>query len=326
MSNTLTLVVLVASGGSADPATGAMARATHDALGAQASVVVREAAANVPSDEEAIAAEKAAGADAVVVVRWRDAQHGHAALRVHVARTGRWVDRALGFEASDADAERGRTIGFAVASMLPEPTALQETAPPAAAPPAAVPETKAAPEARPTPRTPPPHGAPVATLSLMGVGAVGGDAEGFGGALAGEWIALPWLALRVSGAVRAGSIDAAHSNTLAAYGGAGVVWRPIVATLARRFGFELRADYLLLYQSATRFATNSGSAETQSGGFSAIDGVAGASWLLAESVEALAGVGTEEVFGTRYIKVGDTRVAELPPLRLVIEAGIRARF
>jgi hypothetical protein len=325
MGGALTLVVLVAAGGSADPATAAMARATHDALGAQTSVVVRESAANGPSDEEVIAAEKTAGADAVVAVRWTDAQHAHAELRVHVARSGRWLDRAIGFESSDADAERGRTIGFAIASMLPEPSTASEP-PPGLAPsaPGARPTSTA--EQPPPPRVPPPHGPPTATLGLLGVAAVGGDAQGIGGALAGEWIAAPSFALRAGGAVRAGSIDTAHANTLAAYAAAGVVWRPVEATMARRFGLELRADYLLLYQSATRFSSADASSSTHSEWFSGVDAVADASWLLAESVELVAGAGAEEVFGTRYISVGGTRLATLPPLRVVMEAGIRARF
>jgi hypothetical protein len=96
-----------------------MAAATRDALGPSARVVVRETKSE-PTDVEALAVEQSDRADAIVELSWGDPQRRQAKLRMHVARSGRWIDRSIGFRPSDADSERGRTIGFAIASILPE--------------------------------------------------------------------------------------------------------------------------------------------------------------------------------------------------------------
>lgn len=139
----LIVIVFVAAGGAADATTRAMERAAQDALGLEAHVDVHETG-TVPSDLDVLVSEQKAHAAAVVELTWAE-QGRQARLRVHVARSGRWISRSIGFVPSDADAERGRTIGFAVASMLPgtaeEPTPhAPEPSPPeasAAAPPPA---------------------------------------------------------------------------------------------------------------------------------------------------------------------------------------------
>jgi hypothetical protein len=118
MADPVSLIVLVAAGMAGDPTTLAMLRAARDALG-DAPVEVREAHAT-PSDDDALAVEQQGHADAVVELAWIGAGRQHAKLRLHIARTGRWVERTIGFRPADAPAERGRTLGFAVASILPE--------------------------------------------------------------------------------------------------------------------------------------------------------------------------------------------------------------
>src|SRR5579864_7839397 len=122
MSDALTILLFVAIGEGSDATTRAMARATRDALGPGTTVEIRETA-NELNDDEALIAEQLAHADVVVDLTWRDPGHRNATLRVHVARSGRWLGRSIGFMPSDASTERGRTIGFAVVSMLPEPVA-----------------------------------------------------------------------------------------------------------------------------------------------------------------------------------------------------------
>ncbi|MDP9149257.1 MAG: hypothetical protein M3O36_04855, partial [Myxococcota bacterium] len=125
MADPLIVIVFVAAGGAADATTHAMERATHDALGLEAHVEVHETEI-VPSDLDVLITEQRAHAAAVVELTWAE-QGRQARLRVHVAQSGRWISRSIGFLPSDADAERGRTIGFAVASMLPD--ALREESP-----------------------------------------------------------------------------------------------------------------------------------------------------------------------------------------------------
>jgi hypothetical protein len=120
VADPITLIVLVAVGDAASPQTRAMAKATRDALGG-ASVEILEA--RDPSVDEALALERAAHASATVEVTWSGVAHRRATLRVHLARTARWVERSFGFGANDAASEQGRTLGFAVASIFPDTAA-----------------------------------------------------------------------------------------------------------------------------------------------------------------------------------------------------------
>src|SRR5258708_29822274 len=112
-------VVLVGAGEASDPTPSAMDRATRGAAEA-ATVDVREARSPSPTDDEALALEKTLPPTAVVELRWTDAAHRKALLRVHLSLESRWVERTVAFKPSDAIAERGRTLGFAVAAMMPE--------------------------------------------------------------------------------------------------------------------------------------------------------------------------------------------------------------
>lgn len=119
MADAITLIVLVAASEASSPTTHAMTRAVHEALGPTAHVIVHETSGD-PNDTEALSVERREGSDAVVELVWSDRGHREATLRAHIARSRHWLDRTIGFRPSDADAERGRTLGFAVASILPE--------------------------------------------------------------------------------------------------------------------------------------------------------------------------------------------------------------
>ncbi len=120
MAGAVTLVLLVAAGDATNATTRSMARATREALGPNLHLVVRPTNGE-PTDGEALRVERSEGADVVVELAWADPKQRQATLRVHLARSGHWLQRSIGFQPSDAEAERGRTLGFAVASFLPEP-------------------------------------------------------------------------------------------------------------------------------------------------------------------------------------------------------------
>jgi len=130
-----------------------MRGATHDALGG-ALVEVRETR-GLPDDETAVAIETSAHADAVVELGWADPRHRQANLRLHIASGGRWIERVIHFKPSDAQAERGRTLGFAVASMLPE-AAAEGGAPNSTSSPGSTATSAPAPPASATSNPPPP--------------------------------------------------------------------------------------------------------------------------------------------------------------------------
>jgi len=368
MAGALTLVILVASGQAHDPGTEAVARATREALGPETHVEVRETTGS-PTDNDAIQAETSAHADAVVEVRWNDAKHDQAVLHVLVARTSRWVYRTIGFEASDAPAERGRTLGFAVASMLPEgglsppaptptPTPTQTPTPsptpvPAQTPtqpstptptatqtPATTATSTSTPAEEPPTREEPLHGAVGAgarfVVDVVGLGAIGigsapdsrgspSTAEGFGAAAAAQWFPASTLSVRLGAGALGGTLpNEAEATTLYLLASAGLAVHPLRARAGRPFGMAVRADYVVMRQSMSRFADESPG--ERDSWLSGADVVVEGDWLFARDVEVVLGLGVIDVFTPTYVDVQGTRVATIPPLRGLAEAGFRLRF
>jgi hypothetical protein len=116
----LVLILLVTAADSADPVTRGIAAAARSALGPDARVVLRNCP-GPPNDQQALDLEASEHADAVAELRWPQAHHREAALRMHVASTNAWIDRRVDFHRADADAERERTLAFAMVAILPEP-------------------------------------------------------------------------------------------------------------------------------------------------------------------------------------------------------------
>jgi hypothetical protein len=334
MGDPLTVVILVAAGGAGEPTTLAIERAANEALGRSARVVVRESM-GAPTDGEALAFGAAAGEGATVEVTWADGAQRLAMLRVHLAGRGRWMDRAIGFGPADADAERGRTIGFALAAMLPEPapnTATPAPVPaPAPLPPRAVPVVPVVSPAPPFAQNESVPNAPAQprySLDVFGLGAagLGADVQTAGGGAAFEALVLPALSLRVGGAVRAGSLGDARAYTLTLLASAGVALRPWGGTPSRAFGAALRADYVVMSQSVTHYAANGSDVSTRERPLSGIDVLIETEWRLAPQVDFLAGLGVEEMLAKTYVDLDGARVATLPALSAIAEAGLRFRF
>jgi hypothetical protein len=355
MMDPVTLVVLVAAGGAANPATVAMARAAREALSA-VSVDVRETSGE-PSDDDALATEQRSHAAAVVELTWNDTDRLRATLRVYFAATGRWVQRSMGFTPSDPAAERGRSLGFAVAATLPEnfqsPTEAGDAGPDTSASwrapnterPSAVPpipervEPSLPPRVVPGPDssdwTPGESTRPTAQpnrpsleVDVVAVGAIGiaGSGAGAGGGVAVRWFVAPSLSVRLGVSETTGSLDAAAASMFMVATVAGVAFHPLRATPGRRFGLSLRTDYLSLFQSVTHFDFDDPKPVTRDRFLSGIDAFVDTSWLLSTDVALLAGVGLEDVFSPTYIDVRDARVATLPALRGAAEVGFCIRF
>jgi hypothetical protein len=332
MGDPFTVVILVAAGGAADPTTYAIERAASEALGRSARVLVHESM-GAPTDGEALAASPETGQSAIVEVTWGDGGHRVAVLRVHLAGTERWLDRTIGFGASDADSERARTIGFALASMIPESDTKAAGPPPSAPPP---PETvnvaAAAPSARDAeadrgPSDLAPSTRPFA-LDLFAVGAAGVNASveaaGAGGAV--EAFVFPPFALRFGGAVRAGPMASARGSVITLLGTVGLSLQPWRPAPTRPLGAGLRLDYVLMSQSLSHESLTGSTASTRSRALSGGDVLAEFEWECAPGVELVLGAGVEEMFATTYIDLNGARVAALPPLSALAEAGLRLPF
>jgi hypothetical protein len=348
MPDALTILLFVAIGEGSEATTRAMVRATREALGPGAKVEVRESP-TVPTEDEALIAEQLAGAGAVVELTWSDAAHRSAMLRVHVARSGRWIGRSIGFMPSDASTERGRTIGFAVVSMLPEavsqtPPSTEPTPPPApSAEPPEPPSQPKTPEpdrslpmavATPLPRVPPVEPSFALDVFALGAWGVGGEgADGGGGGVAAYWFPVAPFSIRVGGSLRAGSLGSVESSsTLNAAVSVGVGWHPLRATRSHPLGVSLRIDYVALYQSlrSAVYVVSTGGRATASADrwLSGLGTVVDFSWLLFTDIEAIAGLGFEEAFYSTNVQLqGETKpAADFPPLRAIGEAGLRMRF
>ena len=88
----------------------------------------------------------------------------------------------------------------------------------------------------------------------------------------------------------------------------------------------MRADYVLSHLSLTHFDDDEPSPVTQARWLSGVAAVVDAGWLFADAVEAVAGLGLEDDFGTTEVDDKGRQVATIPSLRLVGEGGVRLRF
>lgn len=331
MGGPLTVVVMVAAGGAAEPTTLAIERAASEALGHTARVVVREAM-GAPTDGEALAAASEADEGAVVEVTWSDRGHRTATIRVHLAGRHRWMGRTLGFGAADADSERGRTIGLALASMLPDPDpapAPQEAPAPVA--PVAQPSARVRPEKEIAERSAPDAGPaiePHYAMGFFGLGAagLGSNMLTAGGGAAFETFPTPRLGLRIAGAVRGGDVQGAPARTLTLLATAGLEIVPWPTSSRRIVAPSLRADYVLMNQTVTHSSPSGTDLSTMERPLSGVDAVVGAEWRLGESADLLTGVGLEETFATTYVDLNGKHMATLPPLNTFAEGGVRLRF
>lgn len=142
MSPVGVLAIVVAVGEAKTPVTEGLLAAAEEALLAGTSVRISEV--TIPTDDEALRLENELEARAAVSLSWEDGAHLHAHIRLHVGRTDRWTDRQIRFSSVDTPRERGRTIGFAIASMWPDGAAPVRNRPP---PPAATGSTASSPGA-----------------------------------------------------------------------------------------------------------------------------------------------------------------------------------
>ncbi len=336
------LVILVATG-AANPTSTAMTRATREALGIDARIELRELG-HAPTDADALAAEREVHPDAVVELNWGASNPDDASIRVHVVRSDRWIERSVGFATSDAPAERGRTLGFAVASMMPEVVASASSgsgaAPSSAPPTAATGDATAAPAAstpadRPTeprqvipvspgsPSRPPPFAFDLGILGTLGIG---GSGSALGGEAGLHWFAAGPMSVRLGTVIMGGSVDAAQGTLLDVQGTLGVALHPWMSSPRRPFGLSVRADYVLMYEALSHASPLESSPVTPSRWLSGIGLAVEGDWLFSQNIGLLLGIGAQDFFSPTYVDLQGVRVATLSPLRASAETGLRVRF
>jgi hypothetical protein len=321
---TTSIVVLVIAQASSDPLTVAFERAARGALGPDANIELLLVAEDPPDEETAA---RGGSVDGVIELSW-SATTNQARVHCYLAREQRWVDRQISFGASSAGspreaAERGRLLGFAVATMFSDDA---QAVPPAPPPTPALPpstRTLTQPQER---HAPPPRLEPGRTLEFAGIVSSGlsGTASGVG-AMAGlrlAWTGPLWARLFVSG--RAGSIPKAQATTRTAQAGAGLSIQALPSSSAFQLGS--RVDLFASLFEASHLSEDDVAPDRRHRWLMGADVVAEAGLELSGSVGVFSGIGLEAVFGRTEVYTHGNRVAVVPPLRAVGELGFRASF
>jgi hypothetical protein len=321
MSPAVVLAILVATQNVDDPATEALRATAAEALGSEDAVVVR--GVEVPSDGEALRIERSVRSQAVAQVVWLDAPHTRARLRVHATETGRWIERTIVFSTVDTILERGRALGFAVTSMLPEETL------------AANPHRR--------PERPPPAFSRTAEgdygtslrLGVVGSLGLGGDATGGGIGIAGEfYLTSVWL-LRLSFAGLVGPLPALSFKDMVTgsdrfgYAGLGLGYWPMRRSPGNRtLSVGARVDALVLYHGIEGpVSTGSVVVHPRQATFvPGLDVFGEVSWSLSDAVEIVAGLGLQVAAGRITLLLDNASAGEIPILRGTTELGIRLYF
>jgi hypothetical protein len=311
MTPAAVLAILVATGEAHAAPTAAMAAAAAEVLGDQGGVRVVEAGAL--TDAESVRVERELGVRAVVALAWQDTDRLRARLRLHAARTDRWIDRELDFAAGDTPGERGRALGFAMASMLPEGD----------------PEIPLAAQG-PTPaKLPAAPGANALEASFLVGAGLDGPAGGPGAGVGYERFVASHASLLVSVAGRLGHIEPIEAREVTASAGLGAALWPLAPAADRPFGLAIRGQALLLYEAVEHTNAAGGTAWKGQALPGAALTVAG-TLRVAEPLEAFVAGGAEVAFGTVDVSVVAARPAggasQIPAARAVAQAGLRLRF
>jgi len=168
----------------------------------------------------------------------------------------------------------------------------------------------------------------IGAIDAVGAAAigVGGQSPGWGGAASARWYFGYPFGLRLGLSARAGEIDPAQATTLQAHAAAGLVWVALAATRQRPFELGARVDALAMRERLTHFDSDDTEpvdlARWVPGADAAIEGC----WLFNPAAGLVAAVSGEVAFGKTDVTLHYQRVATVPPFRIVLQAGVRARF
>jgi hypothetical protein len=302
------LMIFMAASEAATPTTASLLRALTDALGPGARISVHGSDAP-PTDEAMIESVQRDNATAAVRLVWDDARGTRVALHVYMARSDEIHDQRLTFQPSDPAEERGRALGFVIASYL--------------LPPAARPAPVVAAAVRPPPPEP-------ARWALEGFGTAALSVQGDGGGLGGGfgvrfWAGERW-GLRAGLHLRTGSVVPAQASSLRA-GAALGLFRVLAGGDGPR-GVSLvgRAEGLLAYDALTHLSADDPKPVRLGRFLPAAAALLELEWRLAPAAALHLAGGVEQALGKTDVYVHDVRVGLIGRSRIVAEAGFRTRF
>jgi hypothetical protein len=276
MSAAVVLAIVVATQNVDDQATESMRATAAEALGSEDAVTVREV--DETDDAETLRIERLVHAQAAAQILWLDGTHTRARVRVHMVENNRWTERSIEFAVVDTPTERGRALGFAVTSMLPEETLAANPHRRIQRPP----DAGSTPELR--------TGICLSALGSTGIST--GTATGYGGSISGEFFVTPAIAARLGFAAWQGSLPKIGGHDLASSVALGVSLWPRRPLPDRRIAIGIRVDALVLNHSVTSDASN-----TASKWMPGIDALAEMALSVSSAVEIVASLGTVLALG-----------------------------
>jgi hypothetical protein len=320
----LVILVFIDAHDAGTPLPIAIARAAEDALGVQTRVSIR----TLPNDPTLAAstalidAGRAEHAAAVARIAWADDRRSEARLEI-LATEGRPArSSTIAFDASDPIEERGRAIGLVLAALLaPEKQARlqQEKAARSEAAPAL-----AAASAPPAPPSAPRHFAlDAAAASGFAVDGVG---SGMGGAIGLRWQPGKRIGARLGAQARFGEVSRALASTMDLAAAAGLVLFVVAPSEEHRLALAFRADALLLYESLSHLSQDDPEPVRGARLLPGATGLVEGQLALSPTLALMLSGGAELAFGRTDVFLHQEKVAELAPLRVVVQAGLVARF
>jgi hypothetical protein len=107
---------------------------------------------------------------------------------------------------------------------------------------------------------------------------------------------------------------------------AGIAWVPFPATRGSPFELGARLDALLLREQLTHFDSDDVVPVTAMRWLPGADAAIEGSWLFSPNAGFLGSFGAELAFGRTDVTLHLEKVTSIPPLRLVIQLGVRATF
>jgi hypothetical protein len=322
------IIVLHVASAEVDTATtGAIARALDQAMDAAGTVSIRALSGSTPAPDLSAACGEAGVTGAATVV-WAAAERQEATVQVRHCATGETSRFRLSFASGDPTAERGRSVGFVIASALhtaAPPPVLDARAPPASpAPPTPAQRPVVALTAQDPPRSPVTRGRALEALLLVGV-PLGGDGDGIGGGLAGRLAGPRGWGARLGLQARSGQINAAQASIFEAGLTTGVTYtvHPEASGLTPAVG--LRLDVSLLYEAITHFSSDDPDPVRRQRLFPGGAGMVELTWPLGP-LDLHLGTGLQVAFAVADVLVRGIKVAEIPAWRATVEAGFRVDF
>jgi len=326
------VLVLVLSPQPNEPTTSWFESAARNVLGPNTALRF-ERLAEPLSDEAAL--ERAGAVAGVVELVWNETRSS-VFVHVYISEEGRWVDRTIRFEGHDRDSERGRLLGFAVASMFsdlpgaPGPEE-HEAAAERGAPPARPIEPRRSPA---VPDSPGPASIEAATaarprrsISIAGIVAsgLGGGTNPELGASAALRVGMGGpLAVRAAFGGRLGEIPAGQANARRLLGALGATL-DLTRTPAP-IELSVRADLLAGWLQVAHLSTDDVERVHRHRWFAGADAVFSVGYRFSAHAAIDAGVGLEATLGKTHVYTHGAEVANIPIWHGLGEAQVRTDF